>query len=186
MLSSILVLATSNAGDRGESGSIVLKTGISSEGSSGDIQIFSGDAHIGNPEPWTSKTGRGGSIYISVGIGDEGDGGDIKLLSGSTTAMSSFAKPIAATGGNIELASGAAHAASSGEISIATADAGRSGTSGHIKLKTGEATSGMAGYIGEFTSYRKHGSSVIVSSALISQPIRPHQWKFYRRRRWGD
>jgi len=33
-----------------------------------------------------------------------------------------------------------------------TVDAGLSGVSGHLQLKTGEATSGMAGYIGKFLS----------------------------------
>lgn len=137
----------------------MLKTGVSSEGPSGDIKISSGDAHIGNPAPWTTKSGRGGSIYISVGVGDEGDGGDIKLVSGSTTStypVDVSYKPIAATGGSIELASGASHAASSGVISISTADAGKSGTSGHIRLKTGEATYGVAGYIGKLRSVSNH------------------------------
>lgn len=156
------MLATSNAGETGESGSMILKTGMSSEGSSGEIKIFSGDAYKGNPVPWTTKTGRGGSIHISVGVGDEGDGGNIKMFSGSTTATPSVNiphKPISAKGGSIELRSGASQAASSGEIAISTADAGLSGTSGQIRLKTGEATSGMAGYIGEFRTF----SSIIPS-----------------------
>jgi hypothetical protein len=151
----MLVIATSNAGERGETGSLTLRTGMSSEGSSGNISISSGEAHIGNPLPWTTKMGRGGSIHISVGTGDDGDGGNIKILSGSTMATSSIKnpfKPATDTGGSIELASGASYSASSGEISISTADAGLSGVSGHLQLKTGEATSGMAGYIGKFLS----------------------------------
>lgn len=149
------VITTSNAGKRGETGFIELKTGVSSEGPSGDIKISSGDAHIGNAALRSANTGRGGSIYISVGVGDEGDGGDVKILSGSTTATSSFDAsytPSTTTGGSIELSSGVSQAASSGEISITTADAGMSGMSGYIRVKTGEATSGMAGYIGELGS----------------------------------
>lgn len=151
----MLVIATSNAGERGETGSLTMRTGMSSEGSSGSINISSGKAHIGNPLPWTTKMGRGGSIHISVGTGDDGDGGSIKILSGSTMATSSIKnpfKPATDTGGSIELASGASYSANSGEISISTVDAGLSGVSGHLQLKTGEATSGMAGYIGKFLS----------------------------------
>ncbi len=149
------MIATSNAGESGETGSLTLRTGISSEGSSGDIKISSGDAHGRNTLPWTSKTGHGGSIIISVGVGDEDEGGNVRILSGSTTATSSSNisnKQTTATGGGIELASGASYTASSGEISIATANAGRKGVSGYIRLKTGEATSGTAGYIGESRS----------------------------------
>ena len=155
-----IVIATSNAGERGETGSLTLKTGISSEGASGDIKISSGEAHTGNPLPWTPKSGTGGSIHITVGTGDDGDGGNIKILSGSTTATSSIKnpfQPVNATGGSIEYASGASYAASSGEISISTADAGLSGVSGHLRLKTGEATSGAAGYIGLVTGNSTDG-----------------------------
>lgn len=49
ILSSISVIATSNAGDRGETGSIVSKTGVSSEGPSGDSKISSGVLRCGQP-----------------------------------------------------------------------------------------------------------------------------------------
>jgi hypothetical protein len=126
---------------------------MSTAGASGDIMISSGKASIGNQLPWTTKTGRGGNIHVTVGTGDEGDGGNVKILSGSTTETASIRnpfKPVNATGGSIEFVSGASEASHSGEISIATADAGTSGVSGHLMLKTGEATSGMAGYIGKF------------------------------------
>lgn len=157
ILSSISVIATSNAGDRGKTGSIVSKSGVSSEGPSGDSKYPVVYSHRKYPVLWTTNRGRGDSIYISVGVGDDGVGGDIKILSGSTTAMSSSDAsymPTTATGGSIELVSGASHAASSGEISIATADAGRSGMSGHIRIKTGDATSGMTGYIGELAHWQ--------------------------------
>jgi len=149
----MLVIATSTAGERGETGLLTLQTDISSEGTSGDIKVSSGEAHIGKPLPRTPKSGTGGSIHITVGTDDDGDGGNIKILSGSTTATSSIKNPfqlVNATGGSMEFASGASHAASSGEISISTADAGFCCVSGHLRLKTGEATSRAAGYKGTF------------------------------------
>ena len=150
------VIATSDAGKQGVTGSLSLSTGISSAGNSGAIKISSGDAYR-NPSPLWEKdaAGSGGSIHLSVGTGNHGDGGNVKILAGSTTASASIrypSKPINATGGSIEMASGGSQESSSGEISISTADAGMSGVSGHLTLKTGEASSGMAGYIGEFVT----------------------------------
>lgn len=143
------------------SGSLSLSTGISSAGNSGDIKISSGDAYK-DSMLWGDRTsGSGGSIHLSVGTGNHGDGGNVKILSGSTTATPSFrnpSKPVNATGGSVEIASGASTMASSGEISISTADAGKSGVSGHLRLSTGQATEGMAGYIGEFVCVYKEGT----------------------------
>lgn len=79
----------------------------------------------------------------------------MKILAGSTTETPNprYPGPVNATGGSIEMASGASQDTSSGEISISTADAGLSGVSGDFTVKTGVATSGKAGHIGESNSY---------------------------------
>ena len=98
-------------------------------------------------------TGSGGDIHLSVGTGSYGDGGNVKMIAGSTTAEPNIKTPfksVNATGGSVEIRSGASQETSSGEISVSTADAGVAGVSGQLRLKTGNATEGMAGYIGEF------------------------------------
>ena len=78
-------------------------------------------------------------------------GGNVKIISGSTQASSNRLRQNNdhSTGGSVEIASGASHSSSSGEISISTANAGTKGTSGYLRIQTGQATSGTAGYIGK-------------------------------------
>ena len=147
------MIATSDAGKQGVTGSLSLSTGVSSAGNSGDIKIATGDAHR-DPNPlWEKKaTGSGGSMHLSVGTGNHGDGGHIKVLAGSTTASASIRypdKPVNGTGGSVEIKSGGSQESSSGAIIITTSDAGISGVSGQLTLTTGKATSGDAGHIGE-------------------------------------
>jgi len=56
-----VVIATSNAGKRGESGSLTLRSGEATEGPSGSINIETGKASMGKLLPWTTKPGSGGT-----------------------------------------------------------------------------------------------------------------------------
>ena len=107
---------------------------------------------MGDPQYGKEKAGSGGSIHLSVGTGNYGDGGDVKIMAGSTTETADIRnpfRPVEAAGGSVDIASGASQESHSGEITISTSDAGNEGESGRLSLKTGEATMGMAGYIGE-------------------------------------
>ena len=52
-------------------------------------------------------------------------------------------------GGNVIISSGDSIEASSGEVTIGSASAGRKGDSGILTLSTGDANTGDAGMIGE-------------------------------------
>ena len=132
-----------------------MSTGVSSAGNSGEIKIASGDAYREvSPRNPKKVSGSGGGITLSVGTGDWGNGGDVSISAGSTRSMDALRalkQPVNSTGGSVVIASGGSQESSSGDISILTADSGREGVSGYLKLKTGEASSGTAGYIGELS-----------------------------------
>ena len=74
-----------------------------------------------------------------VGEGDSSVGGDVIMQAGKTTDQY--------TGGFIDFTSGFSLPTSSGYISFVTPNAGVSGVSGHISIKTGTASYGSSGMI---------------------------------------
>jgi len=148
----------------GNSGSLELATGHSANaGATGDVSITTGDATGGN----------GGDITLKVGDGDTLAGGAMTLTAGKTNASAAVGGAVTikageaddgsngGTGGDMELAAGAGAdvggavsittgvgtAASSGAMTLATANAGLTGNSGDVSLKTGAGgtTSGNSG-----------------------------------------
>ena len=131
-----------------------MSTGTSKRGNSGEINIRTGDANAYNSLNTDGKTGGGGNITLAVGTADYGRGGHMKFSAGSTTgfARQNVWNPIDVTGGEIEMTSGSSTQSHSGHIGIATASAGMQGVSGYLKLQTGDASSGDAGFISKLLS----------------------------------
>lgn len=149
LLSLNTVIATSDSGREGISGSLSLSTGTSTQGNSGEINIRTGDANAYNNLNTGGKTGGGGNITMAVGSANYGRGGHMKFTAGSTTGFARYNiwNPIDVTGGEIEMTSGSSKESDSGHIEIATASAGTRGVSGYLNLQTGDASSGDAGTI---------------------------------------
>ena len=129
-----------------------MSTGASTRGNSGEISIRTGDADADRSFSGGQKSGSGGNITLAVGTANFGPGGHMKLSAGSTSGFAQYNRwnPVDVTGGEIEIMSGSSKETHSGHIEIATAPAGTKGVSGHLKLQTGETSSGDAGNIGEF------------------------------------
>jgi len=146
------VIATSDSGSGGISGSLSISTGASLRGDSGAINIRTGDADTDHSFSGDRKSGSGGNITLAVGTAKFGPGGNMTLSAGSTSGLAQYNRwnPIDVTGGVIEIMSGSSKETHSGHIEIATAPAGMRGVSGHLKLQTGDASDGDAGVIGEF------------------------------------
>ena len=149
---------------KGNSGMIMIGTGKANLGKGGDINIEVGTGNKGDGGnvltsggESTAPGGTGGNITIIGGLGSStqqaggGKGGGIYMQGGEARGQHHFDN-----GGNIEYTGGLAYAGyggsflletgygfstSSGVIELATANAGKVGVSGHIKLTTGTALS---------------------------------------------
>ena len=117
-----------DAGNKGISGSIDVLTGESSAGSSGYINLQTGDAY--GPRASSRKNNgiseKAGYIHFKVGTSDMGVGGDIKMFSGSTTTDPGRGwNQIDTTGGAIEMQTGFSHKTNSGDFLLSTTHAGK-------------------------------------------------------------
>lgn len=153
----VSVIDTSNAGEEGESGFMRLTTGSSDASNTGSILIRSGNAVDEQtliPNAPNYKGGNSGSIDIIAGLAVN-RGGNITMIAGGATGhaprsrRSRFDKVEHQQGGNVIISSGDSIEASSGEVTIGSASAGRKGDSGVLTLSTGDANTGDAGMIGE-------------------------------------
>jgi hypothetical protein len=153
---------------KGNSGMIMIGTGIADGGKGGRVEFEmsvgnkgdGGNNRISAGETDDIKSTGGRVKYIaglgsSTNSGDGGDGGPIYVQGGEARGKHFFDN-----GGNIELTGGLAAGGyggsflletgysfetSSGAITLATANAGKTGVSGHIRLTSGTASRGNSG-----------------------------------------
>ena len=134
-----ITLTTPNSGSFGISGAVNIATGHATKGSSGRLLISSGVA----------TEGKAGAISLLVGTGTVG--GDLHLRGGNTRSGTGAGKKakdaVGSTGGKVSLYSGTGYQASSGAVQLNTPNAGASGVSGHMAIRTGTASAGTSGTI---------------------------------------
>ena len=133
----------------GYGGSLQLKSGYSTESSSGDILLTSSPAghHDGSSGSLTLSTGHSmggagssGPIVISTGDSHGGPAGKVSIEVGETRETYDVGAPI-------EFKTGYNPNTSSGAFRVQTADAGRTGNSGEVSLRTGKASEGDSGSV---------------------------------------
>jgi hypothetical protein len=153
---SFAVIDTANAGEYGESGFMRLTTGNSDAANTGSILISTGNAVDEKtliPHTPTYKGGDSGSINVTAGLAVN-RGGNLTLVAGGATGQILRSKYDRADqqGGNVFISSGHSIEASSGEVTVGSASAGKKGDAGKMTISTGDAQKGNAGMIGEYCS----------------------------------
>ncbi|KAF4319609.1 hypothetical protein BBO99_00005955 [Phytophthora kernoviae] len=142
-----MALMTAPSGTKGTSGAIVINTGDTTSGDSGELSLYSGQG----------LKGKGGFIALSVGNNTENQGGDVTVQAG--LALHKF------TGGSVIITTGASLRSTSGDLVLQTPNSGPDGGSGSFALTTGKALATDSGSMSFVTGVAKkgHGGSVLVS-----------------------
>ncbi len=155
-----------NSGDYGSSGEIEIYSGNSAVGDSGHISLDTGE----------SKLGRGGDISLLVGKGQgQYNGGNIQMRAGAVESNGHT------KGGNIGLLSGSTNKGDSGVVIIESSKGGSSqGSSGIISIQTGSSGKGNTGQIslksGNGIDGKTGDISLEVGHTTASESFR-HQFK---------
>lgn len=125
----------------GYGGSLQLKSGYSTESSSGDILVTS--------SPAGHRDGSSGSLTLSTGhsMGGAGSSGPIVINTGDSHGGPVGSIKVEVGDTPIEFKTGFNPNTSSGAFRVVTADAGRSGNSGDVSLRTGKAREGDSGSV---------------------------------------
>lgn len=114
----------------GTSADLTAATGGSAAGTSGDVNIQSGD---------DSSTGTSGNVTVESGTAAVGTTGNVALASGDDSG--------AGTSGNARVESGSAVVGVTGDVTVQSGDDSGAGATGDVTVESGTAVAGTTGTV---------------------------------------